>query len=155
MSKEDFSIYWPGTDVVKSRNNGFCVDHDGPHIDWAKEMLTAGAGTKITADVERRRAAGRDPGTFYGISHKADDMIRAHGGAYSRARSRTGPKADTKASRLRKHLASGPKGTSELGALMGEKPKSVRALLAYDVDNGKIVTLRDQKPFRYALAAAA
>jgi hypothetical protein len=152
MEFDDGKTYWPGTDIVKSPNNAFSLDHDGPHIDWAKEMVNAGSSAKITADVERRRKAGRDPGAFYGISKKADEMIR-HGGAYTRARSK--PKVESKSARMRALLATGPKNSLELGAFVGVPPKHARALLKYDVEQKNVVILRDKRPFRYALAEAA
>lgn len=154
MGKEDFDLFWPGTDVVKSTNNAFSPDHDGPHINWAKDMASAGTSAKITADVERRRKQGKDPGTFHGISRKADDLIARHGGQYTRARARPKVKTENKAGRIREFLRSGPKDSVELGQLMGIKPVLARALMQYDVENGNVVKLRDFRPIRYALAEA-
>jgi hypothetical protein len=169
MSKEDFGIYWPGSAIVKSRNNGFCLDHDGPHIDWAKEMLTAGTGAKISAEVERRRAEGNDPGAFYGISQKADSMIRAHGGAYSRAVAPTAtsvkPRGQavgecllpgSKSGLLRAMLAAGPKTCRELAEGVGMQSTKVPSFLQNDLRRNRIVKIAIPGDVtRYALAEAA
>ena len=151
MGKEDFSIYWPGTDTVRSRNNAFCLDHDGPHIDWAKEMANAGAAAKITADVERRRKAGRDPGAFYGISQKADELIGRHGGAYSRAK----PRVKSGASKLLESLKAGSMESAHLAPIVGTTPKKVRDMLRHYIEYGRVVMLKDERPYRYALVEAA
>lgn len=154
MSKEEFSIYWPGTDVVKSRNNAFTPDHDGPHINWAKDMASAGTSAKITADVERRRKQGRDPSTFRGISRKADELIARHGGQYTRARARSKMpelKRVTKAEQLRALLVDGPKTSRELGAALATAPKKIRPLLCHDLMIGTVVVLNDTSPVRFSL----
>lgn len=151
MSKEDFDIFWPGTAIVKSPNNAFSLDHDGPHIDWAKEMASAATSTKITADVERRRKKGRDPGTFYGISQKADELIGRHGGAYSRAK----PRVKSGASKLLESLKAGPMESARLAPIVGTTPKKVRDMLRHYIEYGRVVMLKDERPYRYALVESA
>lgn len=163
MSKEDFSIYWPGTDIVKSRNNGFTMGLRQSDDEWRSITAAAAMKAASTSQVERsRKDLGVDPGTFYGISRKADEAMRIsrHGGAYSRATARRPsrmpkPKRVTKAQLLRDLLATGPKSGRELADALGTVPGKVRPLLDHDLSIGKVVVLRDKSPYRFSLASAA
>jgi hypothetical protein len=139
--------YWPDTNIVKSKHNGFVLGFSDQPVNWAKYTAHAGAGAKVTADVERRRKEGTDYSTFRGMSAKSDAKMRPHGGAYTRAK----PQGESKAARLRGFLRTGPKDSIELGQLLGETSRHVRGLLQWDVDHGKIKKLPDVRPVRYAL----
>jgi hypothetical protein len=145
MSKE----FWPGTNIEKSRNNGFTLGLGG--INWAKAMASASAAAKCTANVEKsRNERGVDPGAFYGISKKSDEMVR-HGGAFTRARPRGKPQGESMSARIRGALKDGPKDSRELGELMGLTSRHVRGLLQWDVDHGKVRKLQGDGLIRYAL----
>lgn len=153
MSKEEHSIYWPGTKIVKSPNNCFTTTF-GDGIDWPRATSAAAAGVKITASVERsRKEKGVDPGSFYGISRKSDEAmaITRHGGAYSRAKA----KAPTKAARIRAFLADGPKTADQIGEMLGVARRHSRSLLCYDIEKGLIVVMSNATPVRYALSRIA
>jgi len=155
MGKEDFDIYWPGTDIVKSRNNGFTLGFSDEGIDWAKITAAAAKGTKITAHVERsRNERGVDPGAFYGISKKSDEMVR-HGGAFTRARPRGKPQGESMSARIRGLIKDGPKDSREIGELMGLTSRHVRGLLQWDVDHGKVKKVHGDGLVRYELTGAA
>ena len=166
MSKEDFSIYWPGTDIVRSRNNGFTQGLRRSDDEW--RSLTAAAAMKAasTAFVENKRKQGTDPGAIYGISQKSDERVR-HGGAYLRAKAgqpkkKRGPMAgygmapESTTGRIRKLLASGPKTSLELALAVGTKPANVTGLMKNDVRQKRVLKIvKPGEPNRYALPEAA
>lgn len=71
------SIYWPGTRIVRSTNNGFTVGLTGEPINWKPLQRSANARRRSTANVDRARATGKDLSTMHGISKKADTRIVA------------------------------------------------------------------------------
>lgn len=147
MSRE----FWPGTAIEKSTDNGFTMGLRQSDNEW--HGITAAAALKAasTAQVERsRRELGVDPGAFYGISKKSDEMVR-HGGAFTRARPRGKPQGESMSARIRGALKDGPKDSRELGELMGLTSRHVRGLLQWDVDHGKVRKLQGDGLIRYAL----
>ncbi|MGJ7611121.1 MULTISPECIES: hypothetical protein [unclassified Variovorax] len=71
-------IYWPGTRIVRSLNNGFTRGFTGEPIDWKPLQQYANARRTSTANVDRARKTGKDLSTMHGISKKADTRIAAH-----------------------------------------------------------------------------
>lgn len=56
-----FSIYWPGTNIVKSRDNAFTAHlRDATEIEWSKDRVMNGHNAKI-AKATRQAAAKRSP----------------------------------------------------------------------------------------------
>lgn len=143
--------YWPGTTIVKSNNNGFTSGFGEP-INWGKCTSAAAAGVKCTANVEKSRKAGRDPGAFYGISRKADELLR-HGGAYTKARS--APQDGTRGALALTFLKTGPKDCTRMAQLLGVGDRDARKVLDREMARGNVVKLYDSKPIRYALVGAA
>lgn len=163
--------YWPGTNIVKSPNNGFTMGLRTSDADWAGIVASSKARMASTAFVERKRDSGIDPGAIYGISQKADQLIRQHkhGGAYSRAAAanakkpkQRGPEvgyglnAESMTGKLRALLASGPKTGAELSAGTGVKPTAITGMLKNDVRRGRVIKSVDSgEPIRYSLPEAA
>jgi hypothetical protein len=56
---------------------------------WQEFAGTAKVKAASTASVQRRREQGKDVSTIHGLSRKADATRVPHGGAYTRARSKT------------------------------------------------------------------
>jgi hypothetical protein len=72
------TIYWPGTRIVRSTNNGFTRGFTGEPIDWKPLQQYANARRTSTANVDRARKTGKDLSTMHGISKRADTRIAAH-----------------------------------------------------------------------------
>jgi hypothetical protein len=143
--------YWPGTNIVKSRNNGFTQGLRLSDNEWRGITAAAALKAASTSQVERsRRDLGVDPGAFYGISKKSDDLVR-HGGAFTRAAARPKPQGESMSARIRWLLKDGPKDSRELGELMGLTSRHVRGLLQWDVDHGKVKKVPGDGLTRYAL----
>jgi hypothetical protein len=70
-------IYWPGTRIVRSTNNGFTRGFTGEPIDWKPLQRSANARRRSTANVDSARKTGKDLSTMHGISKKADSRIVA------------------------------------------------------------------------------
>lgn len=68
-------LYWPGTRIVRSTNNGFTLGYTGEPIDWKPLQRSHNLRAASTAKVERARAAGIDRSTMHGISKKADARL--------------------------------------------------------------------------------
>lgn len=149
------SIYWPGTQIVRSTNNGFTRGLTGEPIDWGTLSRSAVLSKASTANVHLSRQNGTDRSTFKGISKKADAQIaqRAapHGGAYAKA---VNAKAPTKAGRLREALRAGPMGSGDLASATGIDAHIIPALLQFDIDAGRVRRLREYRPMRYQLVEA-
>lgn len=148
MSKE----FWPGTAIEKSTDNGFTMGLRQSDNEWRSITAAAALKAASTAQVERsRRDLGVDPGAFYGISKKSDDLVR-HGGAFTRAQARAKkPQGESMSARIRGLLKDGPKDSRELGQLMGLTSRHVRGLLQWDVDHGKVKKVHGDGLVRYAL----
>ena len=71
------SIYWPGTRIVRSTNNGFTLGLTGEPVNWKPLQRSANARRRSTANVDQARATGKDLSTMHGISKKADTRIAA------------------------------------------------------------------------------
>lgn len=69
------SIYWPGTQIVRSTNNGFVRGFTDEPIDWKPLERSANLRRTSTAKVDRARAAGIDRSAIHGLSKKADDRL--------------------------------------------------------------------------------
>lgn len=76
-------IYWPGTRIVRSTQNGFTHGFGGELIDWKPLQKTANARRASTATVEQARARGQDRSTMHGISKRADTRIAAQARTFS------------------------------------------------------------------------
>ncbi|AMM23013.1 hypothetical protein [Variovorax sp. PAMC 28711] len=126
-------------------------------IDWSDVHKSKKLSTSSSAKVSAELAAGVNNGTIHGISKRADAQIAnvPHGGAYGRAVPRRGDKrtevSDTQ--KLRRAMVAGPATTAELAIATGINRKVVPALLQYDMSVGRVVQLRDTRPYRYELAA--
>lgn len=56
-----YSIYWPGTRIVKSLDNAFTAHlRDATEIEWSKDRVMNGHNAKI-AKATRQAAAKRSP----------------------------------------------------------------------------------------------
>lgn len=153
MGKEDFDIFWPGTTIVKSRNNGFTLGLRTSDSDWERIAASSAARAAGTAFVERKRKEGVDPGTFHGISRKSDESIRRR---HRRTRPLEVPKPLSKTARMREALKSGPMLGPDLGELVGLAAGSVRKMLKYDIEQGHVTAMRiHSRLSRYSLAEAA
>jgi hypothetical protein len=172
--RNDGKVYWPGTDIEQSRNNGFTMGLRQSDDEWKGITASDLARANSTAFVEKSRTVrGVDPGSFYGISRKADEAMRIsrHGGAYARAKAAKSPKAksgtrgpavgfglspNSKTGVLRALLAAGPKTGAELAAGAGMQPTNICGLLKNDVRRKRVVKIvRPGEVIRYALAEAA
>lgn len=71
------SVYWPGTRIVRSTNNGFTRGLTGEPIDWKPLQRSHAQRQRSTANVQRAREKGKDLSTMHGISKKADTRIAA------------------------------------------------------------------------------
>ena len=69
------TIYWPGTRIVRSTNNGFTLGYTGVPIDWKPLERSANLRRANTAKVDRVRAAGTARSAIHGLRKKADDRL--------------------------------------------------------------------------------
>lgn len=160
--RNDGMVYWPGTDIKKSMDNGFTIGLRQSDNEWTSITASAVARAASTSFVQRKRDAGTDPGAIYGISQKSDERIR-HGGAYLRAvagkpKKKRGPAAgygmapESTTGRIRKLLAEGAKTSLELALAVGTKPANVTGLLKNDLRQKRIVKIVEPgASIRYAL----
>jgi hypothetical protein len=68
-------IFWPGTRIEKSMDNGFVLGFTGEPIDWKPLERSANLRRASTAKVDRARASGIDRSAIHGLSKKADDRL--------------------------------------------------------------------------------
>ena len=119
-------IYWPGTTIVRSTCNAFCLSPEA-RVDTAAlqktENLRAGSAKGVMTRQERKTARG--------------------------------PQVDGKSAKLRALLVNGPMSTAQLAAASGISNKIVPALLQHDLRYKNVVQLREARPYRYALKAGA
>ena len=173
--RNDGMVYWPGTDIKKSLDNGFVLGLRQSEGEWSSITASAVSRAASTSFVQRKREAGVDPGAIYGISQKSDDRIR-HGGAYLRAAAgrpkkkrekvdksgKRGPAIgsrmlpESKTGLLRTLLADGPKTGRELANGSGVAPTKITGLLKNDVKHKRVLKIVEpNKAIRYALPEAA
>ena len=82
MNKNPESPYWPGTRIVKSRNNGFNWNTGEPSIFRGRAFEAnqhgESASQVASRSVERYELRhGRSQGVIHGISQRADALIGA------------------------------------------------------------------------------
>lgn len=69
------SIYWHGTKIVRSTNNGFNWNTGEPSV--FSTLETSAKLTAIaTARIEKRRAEGDENLNLKGFSHRSDEILR-------------------------------------------------------------------------------
>lgn len=163
MVDQDNPALW-SDGTPRSMFSGFTRGLSG---DWGDLFEQSKARERSAALAERRRAAGKDLSTIYGLSRKADKAIRK---APSKMPARPierntqgtrGPNAGvgmlelSKTGRIRAALASGPKTSSYLAELVGVNVPRAISLMRNDVRQGRIVKIGTARPLLYALAEAA
>ena len=132
-------------------------------VDWVKHTGSAALSAKSTANVDRRRKAGKDFSTLRGISKKSDELSNRGAPATIRRPSRPvghrGPAVgqyldpDSRTGKIRSVLLDGPMTRAELCAAVGIKPDSISAYLKNDIQKGRILKIVEEGQLqRFALA---
>lgn len=141
--------YWPGTEVRRSTNNGFTLGFDA---DWTAIIDYSKASARSAAVAERRRIAGKDNSTIYGLSKKGERAKRkeprqAHHGCHP----------TSNAGRLRALMAErGPLTHMELATETGLAYKFIGGYLKNDIKTGRVVKVYAVgEVLRYAMGAHA
>lgn len=133
---------WPGARPA----TGFTLGLRSSDADWAEIIASGVAREKSAALVDLRRREGRDTSTFHGMSVKSDRTRRKMSGTMMRPPSMT--------SRLRDAMALyGALTRTQLAQHTGCNPKSVAALLKWDIEKGAVLVIRtDFEPMKYRMA---
>lgn len=118
----------------------------------SSEFITRGkVQANSSAMVERRREEGRDVSTIPGLSKKADEQRKPHGGAFTKAVAGMHGNArhEGKGGRIRAILLEcGPLTHRELSEVSGFPYKSIGGLTKNDIDKGRIVVVREAGQLR-------
>lgn len=94
------SIYWPGTQIVRSTNNAFDWN-TGERSIFASLEVTAKQEAIAAARIVRRREQGDDTLSLHGVNKKADEILRTRSSAQVEGRE-AGQKAADKRDALRR-----------------------------------------------------
>lgn len=81
------SEYWPGTNIVKSKNNCFALWREPQEWspNWGKVNQNANISSNSTKTVDAKREQGTTKSTFYGAV-TVDLQFKPHGGAFAKAK---------------------------------------------------------------------
>jgi hypothetical protein len=71
-------IHWPGTEIVRSTNNGFTRGFTDEPVNWSPLDHETKQRISATARIKKARAAGTDRSTLHGLSRKSDEMTMQH-----------------------------------------------------------------------------